>query len=173
MGKILGEQFFNRNTLVVAKELLGKYLARKINNKKITLKITEVEAYEGFADKASHAHKGKTKRNEIMFGEAGYWYVYLCYGMHNMLNVVVGRKHYPAAILIRGAGGLNGPGKLTRYLKIDRKLNKTRVDKKSGLWVEDGGEKISKNKIKATPRIGVSYAGPVWSKKPCRFIFEN
>ncbi len=173
MGKILGQRFFNRDALVAARDLLGKYLVRKFNNKKISLKITEVEAYGGFEDKASHARKGKTKRNEIMFGEAGYWYVYLCYGVYDMLNIVVGKKHYPAAVLIRGAGDFNGPGKLTKYLKINRKLNKAKADKSSGLWIEDRGEKVSKSKIFATPRIGVSYAGPIWSKKPYRFILKD
>lgn len=172
MGKILGQRFFNRGALVAAKDLLGKYLIRRLNSKEIALKIKEVEAYDGFADKASHAYKGKTDRNEIMFGAAGYWYVYLCYGTHNMLNVVVGRKHYPAAILIRSAGNFNGPGKLTKHLKINRKFNKRRTSKASGLWIEDRNEKTPKNKIKTTPRIGVDYAGPIWSKKPYRFVLK-
>ena len=173
MKKVLGQEFFNRSAFSVAKELLGKYLVRKLNGREIALKITEVEAYDGLKDKASHAYKGKTKRNEIMFGEAGYWYVYLCYGVYDMLNIVVGKKHYPAAVLIRGAGDFNGPGKLTKYLKINRKLNKAKADKSSGLWIEDRGEKVSKSKIFATPRIGVSYAGPIWSKKPYRFILKD
>lgn len=173
MRKVLSKCFFNRGALAAAKDLLGKYLIRDLNGKEVALKITEVEAYDGFEDKASHAHKGKTGRNEIMFGEAGYWYIYLCYGAHNMLNVVVGKKHYPAAILIRGAGGFNGPGKLTRHLKISKKLNKTKAIQASGLWIEDKREKILKNKIIATPRIGVNYAGPIWSKKPYRFVLKS
>lgn len=172
MRKVLSKRFFNRGALAAAKDLLGKYLIRNLNGKEVALKITEVEVYDGFEDKASHAHKSKTKRNETMFGEAGYWYVYLCYGMHNMLNVVVGKKHYPAAILIRGAGDFNGPGKLTRHLKINRRFNKRKANKASSLWIEDKGEKILKNKIIATPRIGVDYAGPTWSKKLYRFVLE-
>ena len=177
MKKVLGKKFFNRGALVVAKELLGKYLIRKLNGKEIALKITEVEAYAGLKDKASHAHKGKTQRNEIMFGEAGYWYVYLCYGAYDMLNIVADKKHYPAAVLIRGAGDFNGPGKLTKHLKINGKFNKRKANKSSGLWIEDRGEKISsarrRNKIIATPRIGVDYAGPIWSKKHYRFVLKS
>ena len=177
MKKVLGKEFFSSGALIVAKNLLGKYLVRKLNGKEIALKITEVEAYDGFKDKASHTYKGKTKRNEIMFGEAGYWYVYLCYGAHNMLNIVVDKKHYPAAVLIRGAGDFNGPGKLTKHLKITRKLNKTKAEKKSVLWIEDRGEKVSsasrRSKIITTPRIGVNYAGPIWSKKHYRFILKS
>ncbi|MBI2048234.1 MAG: DNA-3-methyladenine glycosylase, partial [Parcubacteria group bacterium] len=92
--------------------------------------ITETESYDGSQDRASHAHKGKTPRTEIMFGPAGHFYIYLCYGMYYMLNVVVGPKEYPAAVLIRSAKlwtsdvqSLDGPGKLTKFLKIDKKLN--------------------------------------------------
>ena len=177
MEKILGQRFFNRDTFTVAKELLSKYLVRKLNGKEIALKITEVEAYGGFKDKASHAYKGKTKRNEIMFGEAGYWYVYLCYGAHNMLNIVVDKKHYPAAVLIRSAGDFNGPGKLTKHLKINKKLNKRKANKASCLWIEDRGEKVlsasRQSKIIATPRVGINYAGPIWSKKPYRFVLKS
>lgn len=170
MRKVLGKIFFEKDALNVAENLLGKYLVRKIGNKKISLKINEVEVYDGFEDKASHAHKGRTERNKVMFGEAGNWYVYLVYGMHNMLNVVTGEKDYPAAILIRGAGDISGPGKLTKFLKVDRKLNGKRASVKTGLWFEDGGEETGKKIIKRTSRIGVNYAGPVWAKKDYRFV---
>lgn len=157
----------------VAESLLGKYLVRKMGDKEIALRINEVEAYDGFDDKASHAHKGKTDRNKVMFGEAGDWYIYLVYGMHNMLNIVTGKEHYPAAILIRGAGDMNGPGKLTKLLKIDRKLNNKSASVETGLWFEDRGEKIDKRKIKRVSRIGVDYAGPIWAKKDYRFILSE
>lgn len=170
MRKILTKEFFEKNTLKVAENLLGKYLVRKIGKKEIALKINEVEAYDGFEDKASHAHIGKTERNKVMFGEAGNWYVYLTYGMHNMLNIVTGEADYPAAVLIRGAGGINGPGRLTKFLKIDRKLNAKKASIKTGLWLEDRGESVNKKKIKRAPRIGVDYAGPIWAKKDYRFV---
>lgn len=173
LRKILGKKFFSGDTLKVAENLLGKYLARKIANKEIALRINEVEAYDGFDDKASHAHKGKTERNKVMFGEAGNWYVYLVYGVHNMLNIVIGKENYPAAILIRGAGDINGPGKLTKFLKIDKKLNNKNASAETGLWLEDRGERVDKKKIKRVSRIGVDYAGPIWAKKDYRFILIN
>ena len=100
--RVLNKKFFERDTITVAKELLGKCLVRRIGKKKLRVIITEVEVYDGFRDKASHASRGKTKRNELMFGDAGHWYVYFTYGMHWMLNIVTRKKDYPAAVLIRG-----------------------------------------------------------------------
>ena len=97
----LGKEFFDRPATRVARELISKYLVRRVRGKDIALMITETEAYEGFDDRASHASKGETARNRVMFGEAGIWYVYLVYGMHDMLNIVTGAKGYPAAALIR------------------------------------------------------------------------
>jgi DNA-3-methyladenine glycosylase len=173
MAVKLGKEFFNRSTLRIAEELLGKYLVRKIGKKTIALKITEVEAYDGPNDKASHACRGETKRTKVMFGEAGVWYVYLCYGIHEMLNIVTGEVGYPAAILIRGVEGYSGPARLTKFLKIDRTLNNKKAISSSGLWIEDRGEKISQKDIKRTPRIGVAYAGPIWSQKKYRFLLKN
>ena len=169
MQRILEHDFFERDTLVVARELLGKFLIRRMRGKEAALMITEVEAYDGFEDRASHAHHGKTKRNEPMFGNAGVWYVYVVYGMHEMLNMVTGKEGYPAAVLIRGASNISGPGKLTKYLHITRVQNGTQAIPKNGLWIEDRGVVVSEKDIKKTPRIGVSYAGE-WSKKKYRFI---
>ncbi|HTX87237.1 MAG TPA: DNA-3-methyladenine glycosylase [Candidatus Nanoarchaeia archaeon] len=197
--KILRQKFFTRPTLRVAHDLLGKFLVRKIGRREIAVMITEVEAYDGPRDKASHASRGMTERNAIMFGAGGYFYVYLCYGMYEMLNIVTGRKNYPAAILFRGAiiksplkrgvaaprgrgvlkfaGNkdiiLDGPGKLTKFLKIDRRFNKKPAAKKTDLWFEDRGIKISEKNIKRAPRVGVAYAGPIWSKKRYRFLLTN
>lgn len=134
--------------------------------------ITEVEAYDGFKDKASHASRGKTKRNQVMFGEAGCFYIYLTYGIHWMLNVVTGPKDYPAAVLIRGTDKVGGPARLTKFLKIDKILNSKKAELKTGLWFEDRGVKISDKQISITPRIGVAYAGSVWSKKKYRFLLK-
>src|SRR3989338_5802834 len=101
--KILTRAFFNRPTLKVAEELIGKFLVRKIGRKEVALMIVETEAYGGSRDLASHARSGKTKRNFPMFEEAGTIYVYFTYGMHWMLNIVTGKKEEPAAVLIRGA----------------------------------------------------------------------
>jgi len=176
MRKILTPQFFRRPTLTVAKDMLGKFLVRRIGKKEINLMITEVEAYDGPEDKASHASRGKTERNKIMFGDAGNWYIYFTYGMHWMLNVVVGSKGYPAAILIRETDKISGPARITKYLKIDKKFNAKPANKKTGLWIEDRpacagrGVKIKPSMIKRNKRIGVAYAGK-WADKPYRFTY--
>ena len=173
MRKILKSDFFNRKTITVAKELLGKYLIRKIGNKEKAYKITEVEAYVGPHDLACHSARGKTPRNEIMFREAGTIYVYFTYGMHFMLNIITEEAGFPAGILIRGVEGIAGPGRVTKALSIDKKLNGLPLSKKSGLWVEDRGEIINKKNILATPRIGIHYAGPIWTKKKLRFLIKD
>ncbi len=172
-NKVLDKSFFKKDAFFVAENLLGKYLVRRYRKKEIALKINEVEIYDGFEDKASHASKGKTKRNAPMFNEGGVFYVYLIYGMYDMLNVVCGKKGHPSAILIRGAGKLNGPGKLTKFLKINRSFNGKKIKKKTKLWIEDRGEVVSKKDIKKTPRIGIGYAGEIWSKKLLRYVLEK
>lgn len=168
--KVLPQSFFDRPAVIVAEELLGKIIVRKIGGRKIEMMINEVEAYDGPQDLACHASKGRTARTEVMFGPAGNFYVYFCYGVHWMLNIVTGPASYPAAVLIRGAGQANGPGRLTKELKIGGELNGKKALPKNGLWLEDNGVTIKKSNIKRTARIGVNYAGPVWSKKPYRFL---
>ncbi len=159
--------------LKVAKNLLGKFLIRRIGKKEIALIITEVEFYGGLNDKASHASRGMTERNKIMFGKAGNWYVYFTYGMHWMLNIVIGPKDYPAAILIRGTDRISGPARITKYLKIDKKFNGKPINKKTGLWIENRGIKIKPLEIKSAKRIGVDYAGKYWSSRKWRFYFDG
>lgn len=169
---ILSADFCNREADKVAKELLGKYLVRRVKNKETRYKIVETEAYLGAHDKACHAHKGRTKRTEVMFGEAGHWYVYLCYGMHEMLNLVTGPKDHPAAVLIRGVEGISGPGRVTKALGIGRELNSKPASEASELWIEDRGEKIQSKYIEVTSRIGIDYAEE-WVNKPLRFILKQ
>jgi DNA-3-methyladenine glycosylase len=135
--------------------------------------ITEVEAYDGPRDLACHASKGRTTRTEVMFGGAGVWYVYLCYGIHEMLNLVTGPPDYPAAVLIRGLHKVSGPGRLTKALGITRLLNGTPAVETGGLWIAESGLVIPRRDIMATPRIGVDYAGPVWAAKPWRFVIKE
>lgn len=182
MPKILSQRFFKRPTEIVAKNLLGKFLIRKIGGKEIAVKITELEIYDGFNDLASHASHGKTKRNEIMFEDGGYFYVYLVYGMHWMINIVTSEKGYPSAILLRCgevspklqttdyklSADLNGPGKLSKFLKVDKSFNGKMAAPENELWFEDRGVKIEN--FRKTPRIGIHYAGLVWSKKKWRFV---
>lgn len=174
MAKILTSKWLSKSAPEAAKGLLGKFLVRRLKGRLLAHKITETEAYEGLKDRASHAFGGRrTKRTEIMFGASGYWYVYFTYGMHWMLNIVVGKKGHPAAVLIRGLEGINGPARLTKALKIGKGLNAKLSGKKAGLWIEDRGFKASAKKIKKSPRIGVDYAGPYWSKKKWRFYLQS
>lgn len=172
MKKILAKDFFERPTLAVAREILGKYLVRRGRGREIAAMITEVEAYDGFRDKASHAHCGETRRNAVMFGDAGVWYVYLVYGMHEMVNIVTGGTGYPAAVLIRGVDGISGPGRVTKYFHISHALDGKDAGKQSGLWIEDRGARICAKEVKRLPRVGVAYAG-VWAKKKYRFVLKN
>jgi len=170
-GTVLDQNFFKRPVLTVAKDLIGKNIVRKIpGGAIIKLQINEVEAYDGQQDLACHASKGCTERTKIMFEKGGHIYVYLCYGMHWMLNIVTGHENYPAAVLIRGAGKCDGPAKLTKFLHIDKALNTKLAHPETGLWFEDSGIKTQETAIIKTPRIGVDYAGPIWSKVPYRFL---
>ena len=90
--------------------------------------------------------------------------------MHELLNLVTGPRGYPAAVLIRGIDGATGPGRLTKALDIDRRLNGAACAPEGGLWIEDRGVRVARSAITATPRIGVDYAGPVWARKPWRFV---
>ncbi|MGC8775933.1 MAG: DNA-3-methyladenine glycosylase [Minisyncoccia bacterium] len=180
MAKVLKPDFFNRETILVAKELLGKFLVRKIGKKIIAAEITEVEVYDGFKDRGSHASRGKTNRTKVMFGPAGYFYVYLNYGMHWMLNIVTQKENYPAAILIRGVKSINdevkdinGPGRVSKFFKINKFFNNKLAAPKTGLWFEDRGIKINLKEIKSGPRIGIDYAGPYWAKRHFRFWIKK
>src|SRR5262245_57501705 len=119
MRTVLGSDFFDRPTLTVARDLIGKFLVRRVGGKEIACMIVETEAYDGFKDKASHASRGQTPRNTPMFGPPGMIYVYFTYGIHWMLNLVCGKERYPAAVLIRGVEGVSGPARLTKALSID------------------------------------------------------
>ena len=170
--RTLPHSFFERKTLAVAKDLIGKYLVRKIGNKIIREKIIETEAYVGPHDLACHSSRGKTERNKIMFEKAGTIYVYFTYGMHWMLNIVTEEKDFPSAVLIRGTEHVSGPARLTKKFKIDKKLNGKKLGKKSRLWRESDTIYRNKLKIARTPRIGISYAGE-WAQKPYRFLLNN
>jgi DNA-3-methyladenine glycosylase len=134
--------------------------------------VTETEAYTGPNDLASHASRGRTERNEVMFGPPGTFYVYFVYGMHWMLNVVTGPVGYPAAVLIRSVEGLTGPGRLTKALAITGKLNRQMASKETGVWFSEAPI-LSNRRVSRSPRIGVNYAGLTWSAKPYRFTLEQ
>lgn len=172
MASILGPEFFNRESIEVARDLLGKVLVRSYEGKLFESMILEVEVYDGIRDKGSHAHRGQTPRNWPMFGPAGVWYVYFTYGVHWMLNIVTREKGYPAAILIRSVAHVKGPGRLTKYMKIDSKFNGLPAKRSSDLWLEDRGINFPNEAIKKGPRIGISYAGPLWAKKKLRLFVD-
>jgi len=166
-------EFGSNDTVMLARWLLGKRLVVRTETDWRSLAIIETEAYDGPDDLACHASKGRTARTEVMFGPAGIWYVYLVYGMHEMLNIVTGEEGYPAAILIRGLDGLVGPGRLTKALGIDRRFNKTPAGRKTGMYLEDVGEGYADDEVEATPRIGVSYAGSDWANRLYRFALKQ
>lgn len=179
----LPRTFFDRPTLTVAKDLLGKYLICDFDHSHVRARIVDVEAYIGQDDLACHASKGRTKRTEVLFGPAGVTYVYLIYGMYDLLNIVTEDVDFPAAILIRGievvgntpaipVQRIDGPGRLTRFLNITRHLNQLDATLGQSLWIEDHQEKVLRKQIQASPRIGVDYAGE-WAKKPWRFSLPS
>ena len=185
MNKRLSRSFYTRPTLLVAKDLLGKFLIKKDGQKKLIGKIVEVEAYKGPKDKAAHSYGGKiTDRSKTFYLEGGHLYIYLCYGINWMLNIVTEKENKPEAILVRALEPIegcnlkkienlsNGPGKLCRWLKIDKSFNETDLVNSDKIWLEDRGEVIKKSQIVSAKRIGVDYAGE-WAERLWRFYIKN
>lgn len=143
--------FFHRPCLDVAHDLVGKLLVHG----GVCLRISETEAYCGEADTACHAHKGRTKRTEVMYGEAGTIYIYLCYGMHWLLNIVTGETEQPEAVLIRACVEAPGPGRLTKRLGITGTLNGKSVVDSPELWLADDGFRCT---VTTDKRVGIGYA---------------
>ena len=173
---VLPRAFYRRKTTVVARDLIGRVLARRIAPRQILRgTIVEVEAYAGFEDQASHAFRGRTARNEVMFARGGLAYVYLIYGMHHCFNVVTESRAFPAAILIRAttapAAGVSasGPGRLTRAFAIDRSFSGTALTG-GNLWLEKGNPQPQK--VIRGKRVGVDYAGH-WATAPLRFAWKD
>ena len=187
MPKVLGRRFYSPKPTLVAKELIGKSLVRRFENgRELEGIIVETEAYGGSRDPASHAYRGRTKRNEVMFGEAGHAYVYFTYGFHHCLNFVTGRKGVASAVLIRAlepTRGIeamaafrktskpteiaSGPGKICQALAIDRSLNGIDVtNARSSIFVLNRYNRAS---VKVSERIGVNAGkGRKW-----RFFAED
>ena len=166
-GVRLQRDFFIRDVLEVAPDLLNKSLVLTGSEGIISRYIiTETEAYRGSEDKACHASKGRTDRTEVMYHEGGRLYVYLVYGIHWMLNVVTGLSNNPQAVLVRGLKNLNGPGRITRTLRIDKSFNGEDLILSSRIWIEDTGLTAD---YKTSERIGIDYAGEYWKTRPWRF----
>jgi len=186
----LDYEFYQKNAVQTAKDLLGKILVRKYDGKTIKVKIVETEAYCGAEDKASHAHNNKkTKRTKAMFEKGGIIYIYLIYGMYYCLNIVTAEKDNPHAVLVRAGepiAGLNyirenrniksnkiedltnGPGKLSQALKIDKSFNNSDLIKSDKLYIIDNQDKNPK--IETSPRINIDYAEEFKDKKWRFFI---
>ena len=188
--KKLNKSFFQKNTILVAKNLLSKYLVLKNGKNIISGKIVETEAYRGENDLACHASKGRTKRTELLYQCPGTIYVYFIYGMYYCLNIVTEKKDFPSAVLIRAIEpkeGIelmirkrktknifnltSGPGKLCQAFGIDKKFHGKNIfgDK---IFIEDRGEKLSRKNIISAKRVGVDYAG-VCKDYRWRFYIKN
>ena len=184
-------KFYMRDAVTVGKDILGKIIVKKTaDGRMMSGRITEVEAYMGTTDKASHSYGGRrTKRTEVMYKEGGYSYVFLIYGMYECFNVTVGREGDPQAVLIRGVEPLenknlmqekrkvkkekdisNGPGKLTKALGITREDNGADLVASENIWLEDDGYKVKD--IVETTRIGIDYAEED-ALKPWRFYIKD
>ena len=178
MQKLPLSFYLRKDVVKISKELLGKVLVTNWNNEYTSGRIVETEAYEGEKDKASHAFRGKTPRTEVMFGEGGKAYVYLCYGIHQMFNIVTNVAGTPHAILIRAVEPIKGIDIMldrTGKKKPDHTLTRGpgNVGKAFGfhtsqcgislvsdeLFIADDGFKVSKSMLGSSPRIGVDYAG--------------
>jgi len=161
----LDDAFFHRPCLEVAQDLVGKVLV--CGDKR--LRISETEAYCGEADTACHAHKGRTKRTEVLYAEAGTIYVYLCYGIHWLLNIVTGEENEPEAVLIRACVDAAGPGKLTKALGITGELNRQHICRQDELYIEDDGFRCD---VTTDKRVGIGYASQKDQDRLWRFIMK-
>jgi len=176
--KLKPEYYLNEDVVSLARDLLGKVLYTKIGDEITAGIIVETEAYFGIKDKASHAYGGRrTNRTETMYGAGGIAYVYLCYGMHHLFNVVTSVENDPHAVLIRGIepligieiieerrnmphtkGAISaGPGSAAKALGIDKTFNAKNLSG-NDIWIEDHGIKYNEEDIAATPRVGIAYA---------------
>lgn len=170
MNERLDSDFFHRDCLEVAPDLVGKILVSKINGEEVRVRISETEAYRGESDTACHAHKGRTPRTEVLYGESGLVYVYLCYGIHWLMNVITGEKEQPQGVLFRAGVGCDGPAKLTKRLGVTKAQNKTSFVTSSELWIEDDGMPC---KYRTDRRVGINYATEEYINKQWRYILTK
>lgn len=170
-NKKMGKDFFSRDALDVAPELVGKILVHRLpDGTELRERIAETEAYRGEEDLACHASKGRTPRTELLYGESGIIYIYLCYGMHWLMNVITGEKDSPQGVLIRAGDDHNGPAKLTKALQLDGSCNGSPIYDNSEIWIEDDG---FVPELKKAPRVGIDYAGDYWKNVEWRFIAKK
>ncbi len=163
----LKRDFFLRDVLQVAPELLGKVLVRSYEEGRVErYVISETEAYRGTEDQACHAGKGMTPRNRVMFANGGVVYVYLIYGMYWMLNFVTGCEGDASAVLIRGVGQTKGPGRVGKLLALDRSFYGENLTDSRRIWIEDSPGTAA---YTTHPRVGIHYAGEPWISMPWRY----
>lgn len=163
----LDRDFFLRDALDVAPELIGKTLVRRLpDGNDIRLIITETEVYRGEEDSACHAHRGRTKRTEMLYRAGGAVYVYLCYGIHWLLNIITGPENFPQGVLIRACEGFDGPGKLTKKLAVTGEFNGLDIVSSELLRVEDDGREVN---IITDKRVGIAYADEADRERLWRF----
>lgn len=177
MKRPLPRSFYDRDTIAVARDLLGKLLIHTVDGKMRMGRIVETEAYLGSHDLAAHSARGKTKRTEVMFGSPGHAYVYLIYGMHHCMNVVTESEGHASAVLLRALEPLaeitmntKGPGLLCRAMAIDRRLNGQ--DLLGADFFIAAPDSLEKFVIVKRPRIGVDYAKH-WAKRLLRFSIKG
>lgn len=170
MAKRMGRRALSQPAEQLAPELLGKLLCRRTDKGIFKYRIMETECYCGEEDTACHASKGKTQRTKVLYEKGGTSYIYLCYGMHALFNVVSGKEGHPEAVLIRGVEGYNGPGKLTRAMEIDRTLNEEDMTISRKLWLGDDGYRPEYVRAK---RVGIDYATREYRDILWRFIVDD
>lgn len=168
--KHLTKDFFTQSAYDAAQQLIGKWICRDINGRVEKFQITETECYIGSCDTACHAYKGKTARTQIMWHEGGVCYVYLCYGIHQMLNFITGKEGEAEGVLIRGVTGVKGPGRATKAMQIDKSLYGHSLLTRDKIWVEDDGKTY---KFTASKRIGIGYASRQDQDRLWRFELEE
>jgi DNA-3-methyladenine glycosylase len=173
---VLGPEFFDRDTVAVARDLLGKVLVREMAGRHLWGRLVEVEAYLGPDDLAAHSSGGRrSPRNEVMYGPAGHAYVYFTYGMHHCLNFVTQPEGVPQAVLVRalepgpGVGRCSGPGLVCRALNIDRALNGVALVPPQMYVIDDHAPS---RQWFATPRIGIGDQGD-WTDRALRFCLAS
>lgn len=164
-------EVYEMDAVSFAKKVLGMILCRRVDDGSVIRQvITQTEAYYGECDTACHAYKGKTNRTKIMYERGGYAYIYLCYGVHNLLNIVTGKKDFPEAVLIRATCDYMGPGKLTKAMHIDRSLNGEDLVTSDTLWLETGEREYEYDEY---PRVGIDYAEKADRDRLWRFVLKG
>lgn len=166
----LTEAFYHRPCLVVAEELVGKIVVHRTEEGEKRLRITETEAYCGESDTACHAHRGRTPRNRVLYEKAGTAYLYLCYGIHWLMNVITGEEGVAEGVLIRACEGAEGPGRLTKYLGITGRCNELNLVDSDELWIEDDGFRAE---ITTAKRVGIGYASQEDQDRLWRFVLKK